>query len=279
MILEHAPEFPFAGKKENVKQALERLKISYPVILDNDFKLWEAFKVRAWPTKFLVDSEGEIVQTQVGENGFMVMESRIREMLQKLNAGVVLPEPMIHNEIEKYSIEKCGDMSSETYAGYKKATWWGAKIANRQWVPENNVLMFKDRGERTGRGFFAQGLWSNREDYFEHARTTDGLTDYLGLIYVAREVYALLKPSDNLGAARIYVTRDEGPVPPEHRGVDIKEDANGATYFLMQEPRLYYLISNEDEDPHEIKLWAQSAGVAINSFSFSNRCLSDFEHL
>lgn len=275
----HSPEFYFAKDTNNVEKALERLKIFFPVFLDNEYKLWDAYKVQSWPTKFLVDDQGRIVHTQVGEGQHLNTEDKIREFLARINPGAILPDPASRAGGEKFSFEQCGMMSTETYTGYRKSNWWGASIANRQWVPPDQTVIFKDRGERVERGFFAQGLWSTREDYLEHARKTASLTDYLGLVYMAHEVYAMANLAKAKEAAKIYVTRDESPVPAEQRGIDLQEDENGGTYFVIGEPRLYYLIANEDPEPHELKLWTQSPGVGIHSFSFSNRCLSDFEHL
>lgn len=42
------------------------------------------------------------------------------------------------------------------------------------------------------------------------------------------------------------------------------------TYLLIQEPRLYYVISKEEPSPHEIRLWTQDEGLAVNSLAFSN---------
>jgi len=279
IIYIHAPEFEVAGKKENVEDAVKRFKIQNPVFLDNDFKVWEAMKVRSWPTKFILNEDKKVVYTAVGEGQNVSTERKIRKFLKKLNPGVVLPQPVLKQEVQFLNMDACGAMSGETYVGYKKATWWGAKIANKDWVPSDKTLSFRDRGERVEKGFFVQGLWSNRGDYFEHARDTANLDDYLGMIYLGREVYAVLNKTDGAGAARIYVTRDKGPVPLEYRGIDLHEDAEGQTYFLLEQPRMYYLIANEnDEELHELRLWTRSRGVAVNSFSFSNRCLSDFEH-
>lgn len=275
----HSPEFEFAKDRKNVEKALERFKVSFPVFLDNEFKLWEAYKVYSWPTKFLVDDQGRIVHTQTGEGQHLSTEAKIRELLAQINPGGILPDPAGKEETEKFDFEQCGMMSAETYTGYRKANWWGASIANRQWVPPNQTVAFKDRGERVERGFFVEGLWASREDYLEHVRKTESLTDYLGLVYMAHEVYTMADLPGAKREAKIYVTRDETPVPQEYRGADLKEDETGGTYFVIEEPRLYYLIANEDPQPHELKLWTKTSGVGIHSFSFSNRCLSDFEHL
>ena len=274
----HAPEFVVSGDDKNVKKVLQRWKIQEPVFLDNQFKLWDALGVKSWPTKFLVNDQEKIIFSQVGEGRYVDMEAKIRAGLLKLDPASVLPEALFSQEVDAYNPDLCGEMSSETYLGYKRASWWGAKIANRQWTPENETLNFKDRGEREEKGFFAEGLWSNREDYLEHARDTHDLMDYIGLLYQGKEVYAVLHASENSDGVRVYMTRDEKPVPVESRGRDVEEDARGETYFTVKEPRLYYLVMNEDDDTHELKLWTSGKGLAVHSFSFSNACLAEFDH-
>ncbi len=279
VIWVHAPEFPFAKEKENAEKALTRLQILDPVLLDNDFKLWEAFKTHSWPTRYLVNQEGFILASQTGEGRYYEMEAQIREELKILNPDMVLPAQMSKPGMDRLGPEDCESMTAETHLGYKKAGWWGGRISNKQYVDEDQTLLFKDRGDRVERGFFAEGLWANREEYFEHVRPTSQYTDYIGLIYLAYEAYAVLNRIVGYEPIPIYVTRDDLPVPPGRRGADIKEDDSGGTYFLLNQPRLYYLVANEDQEPHELKLWIASDGVAVHSFAFANTCLSDFEHL
>ncbi len=279
IIMIHAPEFEFAKKKINVAKAVKRLGIPYPVLLDNDFKLWEKFKTRSWPAKYLINDEGFIIYSQAGEEKYYEFEDFLRKNLQKIRPGVVLPEAFFLGDENKFDVRRCGDMSPETYLGYERSKWWGGEIANKKGVLPGQTIDFHDRGRRAERGFFAEGLWTNYKDHFEHNRDTMSLNDYIGTIYIARDVYAVMHYKGGEAVSRIYVTRDETPVPSPLRGKDIKEDDDGNTYILLQEPRLYYLISGEDDQPHEIRLLSQRKGAAINSFSFSNRCLSEFEHL
>ncbi len=279
MIWIHAPEFEFSKDAENVKKAAKRLNIPFPILLDNEFKVWDEFKVKSWPSKYLVNSKGQIVHGQTGESGYRTFEEKMREELAKIHPEVTSEPFVIEAEPELFSLEECGPMVAETYLGYKRASWWGGQIANKQWVSSNQTTMFKDRGERVERGFFVEGLWTNAEDYFEHARDTESLEDYVGMIYLAHEVYAVMHRVDSPSAQKVYVTRDEIPVPEAYRGQDLKSDDEGRTFVLLDEPRLYYLITNDDQDQHELKIWSSSKGTAAGSFSFSNYCLSQFEHL
>lgn len=291
LILVHAPEFEFSKRTDNVKAALERFDVTFPVFLDNDFKVWDSYRLISWPTKVLVDEKGFILQKWSGEGGYAVTESLLREALKRLSPQVVLPLSVFDQEPESYNAEVCGDMSFETSMGYKQPGWVGVELSDMRGILPDQTMFYRDSGLRILNGFFVQGKWTNRAEHFEHARDTDILADYLGIVYSAHEVYAVLNSTDgqkshaaaeaasSAGSVRVYVTRDELPVPELLRGTDVREDESGATYFLVREPRLYYLVTAEDEGFHELKLWPQQQGVAINSFSFSNRCLSEFEHV
>ena len=275
----HAPEFDFSYKEENVSAAVERLKIKGPVIMDNEFKIWEGLKNASWPGKHLVDQKGIIKHSQTGEEGYMLFEEKLRDALAELKPSVRSVPPVVTSETDRFEGPDCGPLMSEVYLGRKRMDWWGGSLANRQWISEGKAAHFKDRGERVERGFFADGEWAQNQDDFEHARTTSQPIDYVGILYVGAEVYSVVDPHSAPKPAEIYVTRDDVPVPLEQRGKDLRADAEGRTYFLAADPRLYYLIQAEDDNPHELKLWIQAKGVAVSSFSFSNHCLAEFEHL
>ena len=54
----HSPEFAFERDPENVKQAIEDLNVSWPVVLDNSFDQWRAYNNRFWPAHYFIDAEG-----------------------------------------------------------------------------------------------------------------------------------------------------------------------------------------------------------------------------
>ena len=56
----HTPEFPFEHDLENVRRALQDMRVSYPVTIDNDYAIWDAFNNQYWPALYLVDVQGYI---------------------------------------------------------------------------------------------------------------------------------------------------------------------------------------------------------------------------
>ncbi|MGD2057666.1 MAG: redoxin domain-containing protein [Anaerolineales bacterium] len=77
----HYPEFEYERDLENLKEAVVRLDVPYPVAQDNERKTWGAYRVRYWPTMFLIDKRGKIRYTHIGEGRYNVTESAIQALL------------------------------------------------------------------------------------------------------------------------------------------------------------------------------------------------------
>ncbi len=77
----HSPEFDSEKKIENVRQQVASLGIRFPVVTDNDYETWRAYKVEAWPTIFVLDKSGRIRWTHVGEGRYDETEQVIQKLL------------------------------------------------------------------------------------------------------------------------------------------------------------------------------------------------------
>ena len=63
----HSPKFPTERETENLRQAILRLRIEHPVLNDADFKYWQTFGARAWPTLYFIDPRGNVIGIHEGE--------------------------------------------------------------------------------------------------------------------------------------------------------------------------------------------------------------------
>ena len=77
----HTPEFDFERDLANVRQAATEMKINYPVALDNDYKVWQAFGNQYWPALYFVDAEGHIRHQVFGEGEYESSERVIQQLL------------------------------------------------------------------------------------------------------------------------------------------------------------------------------------------------------
>ena len=77
----HSPEFDEERDVENLRRQVVSLGIRYPVVSDNDYETWNAYKVEAWPTVFLLDKQGRIRWMHVGEGDYDEAERQIQKLL------------------------------------------------------------------------------------------------------------------------------------------------------------------------------------------------------
>ncbi len=77
----HTPEFAFERDVNNVRQALQKHGIIYPVPMDNQFKTWSAYNNEYWPHLFLADRQGIIRYDHIGEGAYDETDKVIRKLL------------------------------------------------------------------------------------------------------------------------------------------------------------------------------------------------------
>jgi cytochrome c biogenesis protein CcdA/thiol-disulfide isomerase/thioredoxin len=119
----HSPEFAFERVADNVRSAVRRLGIRYPVALDNDFATWRAYSNRYWPAKYLIDRSGRVRFHHFGEGAYEDTERRIRTLLgETVRAGPTSVDPDVPLQVR----------TPESYLGYERLT----RFANGRVAPD-----------------------------------------------------------------------------------------------------------------------------------------------
>ena len=77
----HAPETPAERSRVYVEQSLTRQGIVWPVVIDNDFALWHAYNVQAWPTQLFFDRHGELRKVIVGDSQDGEVRAEVESLL------------------------------------------------------------------------------------------------------------------------------------------------------------------------------------------------------
>lgn len=77
----HTPEYPFERDTDNVRKAIKRFDITFPVAQDNRYATWNAYGNRYWPAFYLVDKKGHVVYTHFGEGDYEQTEAKIKALL------------------------------------------------------------------------------------------------------------------------------------------------------------------------------------------------------
>jgi len=117
----HTPEFEFEKDYENVKRAVEKFGIKYPVILDNDYSTWTAYRNSYWPRKYLIDIDGFIVYDHIGEGAYEETEKKIVEALNERSQVLGEKEVMVGESSPNVpSVDFSGIKTPEIYLGYSR---------------------------------------------------------------------------------------------------------------------------------------------------------------
>jgi cytochrome c biogenesis protein CcdA/thiol-disulfide isomerase/thioredoxin len=231
----HAPEFAFEKKIDNVKRAIQNFGITYPVAVDNDFKIWRAFGNSYWPAHYFIDVDGRIRHHHFGEGDYEESEQVIQELLSEAKGGrrtagnFVIPDAQ--------GAEAAPDLarvrSSETYVGYERASGFASP---------DPVGADEARDYTAGRLQLNQwGLSGNWTVGAEQAvlNQSGGAISYR---FRARDLHLVLGPGPNGKPVRFQVTVD-GKAPGANSGADIDAAGNGT----VSETRLYQLVRQSDD--------------------------------
>jgi thiol-disulfide isomerase/thioredoxin len=272
----HTPEFAFAKNPANVVDAVKRFGFSFPVVLDNDQTIWNAFHNAAWPADFLIDKGGRIAYMHIGEGDYGDTELAIRKLLKEARPSLDFSNP-------RYAIppdanadmdaSACRRATPETYLGFARA----GNLSNPGGEDETQEIHYVAPQALPLDNFALDGDWKAGAEFVRHVRSSAQPKDAVELHYQAKSVY-LVAGSDDGSPKPLYVIQDGKPLPPNGRGVDVQADANGGSYIALGSKRMYYVVNNPDFGEHTLALSTSEPGVSLYSFTFGNNCENKFAH-
>jgi len=210
----HSPEFDFEGDAGNVRRAVERFGIKYPVAVDSGMDTWNAYSNRYWPAKYLLDRDGYIDYMHFGEGDHNQIEDAIQV---ELGAKKKL-------EKEEY-IAYLFDQSPETYAGIDKNMGLGSGLV----CDRSGCNIYIDPGEHDRNTVYPHGQWEQKRQYLELTKAPGQLS----YKFNARQMNIVVAPV-------------KGPV-----AADIFIDGNKSKTIEMAEPAMYTVFQDKDYGEHE----------------------------
>ncbi len=229
----HTPEFPFEGDLDNVRRAVTEMRVDYPIAVDTDYGVWNAFGNRYWPAIYVADGQGRIRYHHFGEGEYEEGERALQQLLREAGAPGV-PDDLVR--VPDAGFEQQADWahlaSPETYLGYEQG---------RNFVSQGEAGF--DRPHiYVAPNPLALNQWSLTGDWTIEAGA--GLVNSAGGSIVfrfhARDVNLVLEPPGAGVAARFRVTID-GQEPGTDHGLDTDEHGNGT----VTEPRVYQLVREQ----------------------------------
>ena len=124
----HSPEFAFERSEANVRRASAELGVVWPVVQDNAFGIWNAYRNQYWPSHYLYDRSGALIETHFGEGNYAETEAAIARALgTTVAAGAVSDAVPVAD----------GPKTPETYLGYGRGARFASpeKVATDQAAP------------------------------------------------------------------------------------------------------------------------------------------------
>jgi len=246
----HAPEFAFERVAANVKQAVKDQHITYPVVLDNNFTIWNAFANQSWPASYLIDQNGQVRRLHEGEGEYDQSEAAIRQLLQAGGAhlgAAVNPKPAL--------VPVGAQQTPETYLGRERASGYDGSPALDMAA---DTTIFTIASSLDQNNWSLGGSWQvESEKIIARGNST------LKFRVAAKDVYLV---GGSATPQKVAVLVDGKPAADSgFAGADVHDGA--ATFG---EARLYRLVDFKSfSSEHEIELQVP-AGVELNAFTFGS---------
>ncbi|MFW2346655.1 MAG: cytochrome c biogenesis protein DipZ [Brevundimonas mediterranea] len=252
----HTPEFAFEKSEANVRDAVRRLGVDYPVAMDNDFAIWRAFKNQYWPAHYFIDAQGRIRHHHFGEGDYEGSERVIQQLLKEAGAADVAADVV---QVQAQGAEAAAAMdqlgSPETYVGYARAENFRSPGGLARDAVKTYVASPLDLND-----WSLVGRWRVTREHAELAAAGGRLS----FRFKARDLHLVMGPGSNGALPRFRVLID-GQAPGADAGSDI--DAQGVGRIDQQ--RLYQLIRQSGavrERTFEIEFL--DPGVQVFAFTF-----------
>ena len=119
----HAPEFAFEKERGNVRRAVTDLGVTYPVALDNNYAIWQAFNNQYWPAHYFIDAQGASALTISAKANTTNPSSVIQQLLTEAGCSDRLPADAsdARRQGTRPRRYRGTSRSPETYVGYERA--------------------------------------------------------------------------------------------------------------------------------------------------------------
>jgi thiol-disulfide isomerase/thioredoxin len=253
----HAPEFAFEKDPDNVRRAVKDLGITYPVALDNDYAIWQAFNNQYWPAHYFIDATGRIRSHHFGEGDYEGSEQTIRRLLTDAGQTDLPPAgSQVQAAGAQAAADEAHDQSPETYLGYRRAANFASPGGAAPDVPHAYSLP----SELKLNQWALAGSWTVADE----KAIVGAPRAKIAFRFLARDLHLVMGPGPNGKPIRFRVSLDGAP-PGANHGVD--SDASGAG--TIGEERLYQLIRQSgDVAEHLFTIEFLDVGGEAYSFTF-----------
>jgi thiol-disulfide isomerase/thioredoxin len=251
----HTPEFSVERDLDNVRSEVRRLGVRYPVAVDTDYKIWDAFSNEIWPALYLFDAQGKLRYRHFGEGAYEKTERVIQQLVEE--AGARVDRKLVTPDVRP--VEKAADdfnlRSPESYVGIARAENFASPGAASRDRPR--IYRYP---EKFGLNHWAlSGEWTVGSE--SAASNAGGRVAYR---FHARDVNLVMSPPSRSEPVRFRVLLDGKPPGAAH-GIDIDDQGVGT----LTEPRLYQLIRQQGSiRDRQFEIEFLDPGAKVFDFTF-----------
>jgi len=250
----HSPEFEFEKDIENVKMAVTKYGIKYPVVLDNDKETWNAFENKYWPRKYIADHEGYIRYDHIGEGGYDETEKVIQKLLKERADEMGMDVPVKEELVQINEFEHSWLRSPELYFGFNFASGRN-QLGNSEGFSPNQNVTYHVPESLTQHYFYLDGTWTNLEGSMKLVSDSGRIV----LPYSGKEVNIV-----TAGEADLQILLDGKIIQPEKAGYDVGTKGRVHTH----NPDLYNIIKTNESEQHTLEILIETPGFEMFTFTF-----------
>ena len=252
----HAPEFGFEKDAANVKNAVSDLRIAFPVPIDSNHSIWQAFRNEYWPGDYFVDAKGRIRYHHFGEGEYEKSE-RVIQALLKENGATGLDESTVRIAADGAEAPPSEDVRSpETYVGYARAK----SFASPERIARDSRKTYSPPARPALNHWGLGGSWNIHDEN----GTLESAPGKIVFRFHSRDVHMVLGPAKNGTPVRFKV-RLNGAAPGDDHGSDSGADGTGE----VRRPRMYQLVRQKGPiKDATVEIEFLDPGVEVFSFTF-----------
>ncbi len=252
----HTPEFSFEKEPENVQDALRDLNVVYPVAIDSNYKIWNAFNNEYWPAQYVIDGKGQIRFHHFGEDDYGTLE-RVMQQLLKENGATGLEGSTVSVSADGVEAAPGPDVESpETYVGYRQAE----RFASPERLAHNSQKTYSPPVRPRLNQWGLSGSWNDGAE----SAVLQAAPGKIVFRFHSRDLHFVLAPTKDGKPVRFKVTLD-GAAPGDNHGSDSAPDGTGE----VREPRLYQIIRQKGRiGDHTFEIEFLDPGVQALDFTF-----------
>ena len=226
----HTPEFSFEHDLENVRRAVRDMRVAYPIAVDNDYAIWDAFENHYWPALYLVDAQGRLRAHHFGEGAYESSEMMLQQLLAEAGTLGIAPGLVSVEARGAEAAADWGDLRSpENYVGYERSENFASPGDAVMDTPHVYAVPARVRLNE----WALAGDWTVGRE----AILLNEANGRIAYRFHARDLNLVMRPAARGTSVRFRVFID-GRAPGAAQGSDVDEQGNGT----VSEQRLYQLI-------------------------------------